>query len=95
MFLSGHFLQGSARLKEKDVIQIGGNTLIYTNNKLFYKSEAQGINIEVRGVSKVVDGGRKKILDNVNCLIESNEFVAIVGGSGAGKTRFYCKPNLM
>ena len=86
VFLNGGRLQGMAQLKEKDVIQIGGNTLIYTNGKLFYKNEAQGVKIEVNSVNKFVDGGKKKILDDVNCTIEPNEFVAIVGGSGAGKT---------
>ena len=42
----------------------------------------------VRDLNKEVPtkGGRKTILDRVSLSIEANEFVAIIGGSGAGKT---------
>ena len=87
---NGLFVNGrktrSQRLREKDVIRVANHTLIFTDGMLFYKNEAQGINIEVRNINKFVGSERKQILTGVNCTIESNEFVAIVGGSGAGKT---------
>ena len=86
IFINGVKVEGKQVLSEKDVIQIAGETLIYSGGHLFVKNASDGINIEVRGVNKYVNGRKKKILDDVNCLIESNEFVAIVGGSGAGKT---------
>lgn len=85
IFLDGMRMKGSRILREKDVIRIMNSTLIYTNGMLFYKNSMQGINIEVAGINKFVKGN-KKILDNVSCNIESNEFVAIIGGSGAGKS---------
>lgn len=86
VFVNGRRMSGTCPLREKDVIQIANHTLIYTNGMIFYKNTVQGINIEVENVNKYVDHNKKKILDQVNCTIESNEFVAIVGGSGAGKT---------
>ena len=86
VFVNGRKVTGSRTLKEKDVIQIAGELLIYTDRNLFSKNSAQGVTIEVVNVDKYVDKGKKRILNDVSCLIESNEFVAIVGGSGAGKT---------
>ena len=86
VFVNGIRLRGSRILKEKDVIRIANNTLIFTNNRVFYKNTAQGINIEARHINKYVGRQKKQILTDVSCTIESNAFVAIIGGSGAGKT---------
>lgn len=88
ILVNGQRLERSRRLGEKDVIQILNSTLIYTDGTILYKSSVRGINIEVNNVSKFVGRNKKKILDHVSCRIESNEFVAIIGGSGAGKTTF-------
>ncbi len=86
VYVNGKKVVGAKKLQEKDVIQIAGETLIFTDGNLYAKNVSQGIAIEVVNVDKYVDKGKKRILNDVNCLIESNEFVAIVGGSGAGKT---------
>ncbi len=86
LYVNGAKLAGKRILREKDVIRISNCTLIYTGGQIFYKNSAQGINIVARNVYKYVGKNKLRILDNVNVTIESNEFVAIVGGSGAGKT---------
>ena len=88
--LNGQRVVGSIKLAEKDVIQILNSMLIFTNGMILYKSSVRGINIEVSDLNKFVGRGRKKkrILNQINCRIESNEFVAIIGGSGTGKTTF-------
>ena len=87
ILVNGQRIEKIRRLEEKDVIQILNSTLIYTDSTILYKSSVRGIHIEVNDLNKYV-GKNKKILDRVNCRIESNEFVAVIGGSGAGKTTF-------
>lgn len=77
---------GARVLKDKDIIQIFNSKLIFTNCAIYYKNSMQGISLDVRNINKFVGRNRKQILTNVNCEIDSNEFVAIIGGSGAGKS---------
>ena len=86
VFVNGHKVTGHYQLHEKDVIRISNHVLIYTNHYLYYKNFAQGVNIEIENLNKFVNHGKKQILNRVDCRIESNDFVAIIGGSGAGKT---------
>lgn len=75
-------------LSDKDVIQILGYQLFFSGESIYFKTTASGVSLRVCNVSKTVGAGkkRKKILQNVDCEIKANEFVAIIGGSGAGKT---------
>lgn len=73
-------------LKDKDVIQIFNSKLIYTKKFIYYKNSMEGISLEVKHVNKYVGKEKKQILRDVSCEIDSNEFVAIIGGSGAGKS---------
>ena len=86
VFVNGRKIQKNCYLYEKDIIQIAGRILIFSCNMLFYKSSIAGIQLSVSNLSKKVDRGRKTILADVNFNLESNEFIAIVGGSGAGKS---------
>ena len=86
VFLNGIKIRRSAYLNEKDIIQIAGKIIIYSCNMLFCQTATTGIQLTVNQLYKKVNHGKKTILKNVNCNIESNEFVAIVGGSGAGKS---------
>lgn len=86
--VNGQNITSPIILKDKDVIQILDYQLLFSNACIYYKANVQGISLRVSNVSKFVGLGkkRKQILNNVNCEIQANEFVAIIGGSGAGKT---------
>lgn len=84
--VNGKLIHDKHILREQDVIQIYQNILIYTDGKLFYKIEADGIQVELQHIDKFVGREKKQILRDVSCQIGSNEFIAIIGGSGAGKT---------
>ena len=75
-------------LNDKDVIEISGFQLIFSGNCIYYRKAVNGISISTQNVTKWVGKGNEKkcILSDVNIEINNNEFVAIIGGSGAGKT---------
>lgn len=86
--LNGRNISAPAALKDKDLVQILDYQLFFSGECIYYKSSIKGISLRVSEVNKYVGSGKKKkqILKDVNCEIQANEFVAIIGGSGAGKT---------
>ena len=88
VFINGIRLSGTYQLCDKDIIQIASTTMFVVGNRLIYKARGSGISLETRDLCKTVGKGKKAhmILDHVDCRIDNNEFVAIIGGSGAGKT---------
>lgn len=88
VFVNGIKIDRPYKLGDKDIFTILNTIFIYTGNKVFYKVKPEGIALEIRKLNKEVPSknGKKTILDKVDCSIGANEFVAIIGGSGAGKT---------
>lgn len=88
VMVNGRTITGPVVLQDKDLIQILDYQLIFSSECIYYKARTEGISVVVNNVNKFVGKGkkRKQILRNVSCEIKPNEFVAIIGGSGAGKT---------
>lgn len=88
VFVNGSRISKPYCLSNKDIFTILNTTFIYDGNVLYYKVNTEGIALEIHNLNKVVPakGGKKTILDKVSLSIGANEFVAIIGGSGAGKT---------
>lgn len=84
--VNGDPIYGRVRLRDHDVIEILDYQMIYCKGMLFYLTSVEGVHLVVEDLNKSVNNGRKKLLQHIDLEIKSNDFVAIIGGSGAGKT---------
>lgn len=77
-------------LNNLDIIFIGNTKLILSGNILFYQIFEKGIQLDAIDIVKKVKIKFKtrEISSHVNMSIQPSEFVAFVGGSGAGKSTF-------
>ncbi|MBR1635317.1 MAG: FHA domain-containing protein [Lachnospiraceae bacterium] len=90
-------IRGSCVLKNMDVIHLTDCTMVYTKDYLYYEEPQQWKNASKGKYilqahihsKKVVDrngGGQKELIRDVKVNIEEGSLVALLGGSGAGKT---------
>ena len=85
-YVNGRFLRGRAQLREKDVVTIADSKLIYCQGAISYCTQRSGIRLEAQHIVKSVTSKNKIICNDVSLTINPCEMVAIIGGSGAGKT---------
>ena len=96
-FLNGAQLRQEQVLAQGDVIQIGPFNLVYRGYGLFAPYSAErNFRLEAINLEKIVYPtnliglkNRKKpikILRNINLVVNPREFIAVVGGSGTGKS---------
>lgn len=75
-------------LKPGDVIQIGAFKLVYDGDSLDEYDQRGALRIDARGLTRTVSRGNQSrvILRDVSLSIAPREFIALVGGSGTGKS---------
>lgn len=92
--MSGTFVNNRkvrrAKLRDYDRISIPTAAYTFFERRLLYSTSPAGIQIDAVGVTKEVadrhSRGRVKLVNSVSFRIEPGAFVAIVGGSGTGKS---------
>ena len=79
---------GKQLLHEKDVISVTNSKMIYTSSMVFYCCYKNGISVDASNVLITRGKGRKSVVtgNHINLNIKPGELVAIIGGSGAGKS---------
>lgn len=89
---NGTFVNGQRisqhTLAPGDVIQIGAFKLVYDGDSLDQYDQRGALRIDARNLTREVrrDGKSRTILKDVSLSIAPREFVALVGGSGTGKS---------
>ena len=85
---NGTFVNGrpvsSCKFTEDDILQVGPYRLFLDGGKLVRVDDSNRIKLEVSGVN--VRRGGTALLSDINLIIPSGEFVAVLGPSGAGKS---------
>ena len=86
IYVNEERIDHEAYLKDWDQIRIGPYVFVLSGQQLQGQVE-QGIRIEARNINQQVSSSLN-LLKEISLNIEPNEFVALVGMSGAGKTTF-------
>ena len=79
---------GKQLLHEKDVIVITNSKLIFTSSMIAYCCYKSGISVDAADVVITRGKGKKSFVtgNHISLNIRPGELVAVVGGSGAGKS---------
>lgn len=89
-FVNGQLLVGRVHLRPGDRVAIATFEFTFTGEALEPVDIEGRVRVEVRDLCKEVPdratGKAKRILDQINLVIEPSEFVAIFGTSGSGKS---------
>ncbi|MBQ4562693.1 MAG: ATP-binding cassette domain-containing protein [Clostridia bacterium] len=88
VIVNNRVISGKQRLHEKDVIVITNSKLIFTSGTVFYCCYKSGISVDASNVVIKRGKGRKSFItcNRVSLNVKPGELVAVIGGSGAGKS---------
>lgn len=81
-------ITGKVKLHEKDVIVITNSKLIFTSSMISYCCYKSGISVDASDIVIKRGKGKKSFItsNHVSLSVKPGELIAIIGGSGAGKS---------
>ncbi|WP_109508444.1 FHA domain-containing protein [Nocardioides speluncae] len=85
-YVNGQRVQGSVKLGPGAEVMFGNQTFVWDGVQLTVRATRNDLTLFVEGITKVVDSGRKKLLDGVTFQLEPSSLTAVIGPSGAGKS---------
>lgn len=88
VIVNGKRVSGREKLHEKDVIAITNSKLIFTATMISYCCYKSGISVDASDIVIKRGKGKKSFItsNHVSLNIKPGELIAIIGGSGAGKS---------
>lgn len=88
VIVNNNSISGKVQLHEKDIITITNSKLIFTSAMISYCCYRSGISVDASDIVIERSNGKKKFVtcNHVSLNIKPGELVAVIGGSGAGKS---------
>jgi ABC-type multidrug transport system ATPase subunit len=89
IWLGGRRITEATRIHDRDRVGIGPYLLSISGGALHSLDNSRSLRLEARALEKIValnDGGKRKLLDDVNLVVDPGEFVTLLGPSGSGKS---------
>jgi ABC-type multidrug transport system ATPase subunit len=89
VLIGGRRIEEPIFLQERERVGIGPFLFSLAGGVIYSLDSSQSLRLEARNLEKVVrldTGQTRKLLDNINVVIEPGEFVGLLGPSGSGKS---------